>query len=44
MSDRKQPAQVMKSRSCLATLISFNDKMTHLVDDGKAVDVVYLKL
>lgn len=26
----------------LATLISFHDKMTHLVDEGKAVNVVYL--
>ncbi|GAB0204783.1 mitochondrial enolase superfamily member 1 [Grus japonensis] len=32
----------MKGRSCLTNLISFYDKMTHLVDEGKAVDVVYL--
>ncbi|GAB0180592.1 mitochondrial enolase superfamily member 1 [Grus japonensis] len=32
----------MKSRSCLTNLISFYDKVTHLVDEGKAVDVVYL--
>ncbi|KAK4827375.1 hypothetical protein QYF61_017313, partial [Mycteria americana] len=31
-----------KGRSCLTNLISFCDKETHLVDDGKAVDVVYL--
>ncbi|KAK4816576.1 hypothetical protein QYF61_017966 [Mycteria americana] len=31
-----------KGRSCLTNLISFYDKMTHLVDEGKAVDVVYL--
>ncbi|GAB0203730.1 mitochondrial enolase superfamily member 1 [Grus japonensis] len=31
-----------KGRSCLTNLISFYDKMTHLVDKGKAVDVVYL--
>ena len=29
-------------RSCLTNLISFCDKVTHLVDEGKAVDVVYL--
>ena len=29
-------------RSCLTTLISFYDKVTHLVDEGQAVDVVYL--
>ncbi|KAK4828307.1 LOW QUALITY PROTEIN: hypothetical protein QYF61_025319 [Mycteria americana] len=32
----------MKRRSCLTNLISFYDKMTRLVDEGKAVDVVYL--
>ncbi|KAK4828278.1 hypothetical protein QYF61_024944 [Mycteria americana] len=32
----------MKGRSCLTNLISFCDKVTHLVDEGKAVDVVYL--
>ncbi|KAK4825246.1 hypothetical protein QYF61_025645, partial [Mycteria americana] len=31
-----------KGRSCLTSLISFYDKVTHLVDEGKAVDVVYL--
>ena len=31
----------MKGRSCLTHLISFYDKVTHLVDEGKAVDVVY---
>ncbi|KAK4822645.1 hypothetical protein QYF61_018597 [Mycteria americana] len=30
-------------RSCLTNLISFYDKLTHLVDEGKAVDVVYLE-
>jgi len=29
-------------RSFLTNLISFYDKVTHLVDEGKAVDVVYL--
>ncbi|PKU38106.1 rna-directed dna polymerase from mobile element jockey-like [Limosa lapponica baueri] len=32
----------MKGRSCLTNLIFFYDKVTHLVDEGKAVDVVYL--
>ena len=32
----------MKGRSCLPTLFSFYDKVTRLVDEGKAVDVVYL--
>ncbi|XP_065485694.1 uncharacterized protein LOC135985923 [Caloenas nicobarica] len=39
-----RPSQhgVMKGRSCLSNLISFYDKVTHLVDEGKAVDVAYL--
>ncbi|GAB0180839.1 mitochondrial enolase superfamily member 1 [Grus japonensis] len=32
----------MKGRSCLTNLISFYDKVTHLMDEGKAVHVVYL--
>ena len=32
----------MNGRSCLTNLISFHDKVTRLVDEGKAVDVVYL--
>ncbi|XP_054660906.1 olfactory receptor 14C36-like [Grus americana] len=31
----------MKGRSFLINLISFYDKVTHLVDEGKTVDVVY---
>ena len=31
-----------KGRSCLTNLISFYDLVTHLVDEGKTVDVVYL--
>ncbi|KAK4823784.1 hypothetical protein QYF61_006506 [Mycteria americana] len=31
-----------KGRSCLTNLISFYDKVTRLVDEGKAVDVVFL--
>ncbi|GAB0188948.1 mitochondrial enolase superfamily member 1 [Grus japonensis] len=34
----------MKGRSCLTNLISFYDKATHLVDEGKAVDVLHLDL
>ena len=32
----------MKSRSCLTNLISFYDRVTSLVDEGKAADIVYL--
>ncbi|XP_064296076.1 probable global transcription activator SNF2L2 [Phalacrocorax carbo] len=32
----------MKGRSCLTNSISFYDHVTHLVDEGKAVDVTYL--
>ena len=32
----------MRGRSCLTNLISFHDQVTHVVDEGKAVDVVYL--
>ncbi|GAB0202926.1 mitochondrial enolase superfamily member 1 [Grus japonensis] len=32
----------MKGRSCLINPISFYDKVTRLVDEGQAVDVVYL--
>ena len=32
----------MKGRSCLTSLISFCDRMTSLVDEGKAVEVVYI--
>ncbi|KAF1504960.1 hypothetical protein FQV18_0002372, partial [Eudyptula minor novaehollandiae] len=31
-----------RGRSCLTNLISFCDQVTRLVDEGKAVDVVYL--
>ena len=34
----------MKSRSCLTKLISFYDKVTRLMDEGKAVSVAYLDL
>jgi len=29
-------------RSCLTNMISFYDQVTHLVEEGKAVDVIYL--
>ena len=32
----------MKGKSCLTNLISFYDKVTHLMDEGKAVDVAFL--
>ncbi|GAB0181980.1 mitochondrial enolase superfamily member 1 [Grus japonensis] len=32
----------MKGRSCLTNLISFYDQVTRLVDERKAVDVIYL--
>ncbi|PKU40252.1 rna-directed dna polymerase from mobile element jockey-like [Limosa lapponica baueri] len=35
-------AQPARGRSCLTNLISFCDKVTRLVGEGKAVDVVYL--
>lgn len=30
--------RVMRGRSCLTNLISFYDKVTHLVEQGKPVD------
>jgi len=32
----------VRGRSCLTNLISLDDQLTHLVDEGKTVDVVYL--
>jgi len=32
----------MKGTSCLAKPISFYDKVSHLVDEGKAADIIYL--
>jgi len=34
----------MKGRSCLTNLISFYDQITRLVDEVKAVDVIYLDI
>jgi len=46
MGDNKviRPSQhgFMKGRFCLTNLIAFYDQVTCLVDEGKAVDVVYL--
>ncbi|PKU35037.1 rna-directed dna polymerase from mobile element jockey-like [Limosa lapponica baueri] len=39
---RSSQHEFMKGRSSLTNLISFYDKVTYLVDKGKAVDVVYL--
>lgn len=35
---------LMRWRSCLADLISFYDKVTHVVDHGKAVDVIFTEI
>jgi len=32
----------VKGRSCLTNLISFYNQVTHLGEEGKAVDVIYL--
>jgi len=32
----------MKGRSCLTNMISFYDQVTRPVDEGKAVDIIYL--
>uniref|UniRef100_A0A493T338 Reverse transcriptase domain-containing protein n=1 Tax=Anas platyrhynchos platyrhynchos TaxID=8840 RepID=A0A493T338_ANAPP len=39
---RPSQHRFMKGRSCLTNLISFYDKVMCLVDEGKAVDVIYL--
>ena len=39
---RPSQHEFMVGRSCLTNLISFCDQVTCLVDEGKAVDVVYL--
>jgi len=43
-NQRTRPSHLgfMKGWSCLTNLISFYDQVTHLVDEGKAVDVFYL--
>ena len=32
----------MKGRSCFTNLISFYDRVTHLVDEEKSADIIYL--
>ncbi|NXT11799.1 PO11 protein, partial [Prunella fulvescens] len=39
---RPSQHEFRRGRSCLTNLVSFYDQVTHLVDVGKAVDVVYL--
>jgi len=39
---RPSQHEFMKVRSCLTNLISFYSQVTCLVDEGKAVDIVYL--
>ena len=39
---RPSQHEFTKGRSCLTNLISFYDPVTRLLDEGKAVDVVYL--
>ena len=39
---RPSQHEFTKGRSCLTNLISFYDLVARLVDEGKAVDVVYL--
>lgn len=34
--------EVMKGKSCLSNLVSFYDKASHLVAEGKAVDIIFL--
>ena len=39
---RPSQHRFVNGRSCLTNLISFYDKVTRLVDEGQAVNVVYL--
>jgi len=41
---RPSQHEFVKGKSCLTNLISFYDKVTCLLDERKAVDVVYLDL
>ena len=37
---RPSPHGFMRDGSCLTNLISFDDQVSRLVDEGKAVDVI----
>lgn len=39
---QSQSAWIQQGRLCLTNFISFYDKVFHLVDEGKTVDVIYL--
>lgn len=39
---RGSQRRFMKGKSCLTNIIAFYDEKTGLVDDGRAVDVIYL--
>lgn len=39
---RPSQCEFVKDKSCLAVLMSFHGKVTLLVDEGQAVDTVYL--
>jgi len=39
---RPSQHRLMKGRSCLTNPISFYDQVTCLVNEGKAVDIIYL--
>lgn len=41
---RPSQHKFMKDRSCLTSLISIYDRVTHLMDEGKAVGLVYVGL
>ena len=41
---RPSQHRFMKGRLCLTNLISFYNWVTRLIDEGKAVDVVYLDI
>lgn len=39
---RPRQHKFMKGRFCLTNTISFYDRMTHLLDEGKAISILYL--
>ena len=42
--DREKSSWIVKQISCLAKLIAFYNEVASLVDEGRAVDVVYLDI